>query len=178
MLSVQDLALIVVASQLGLLVSGLVLVVRNGWKRKTRVIIIALYLQIFGYLWQVLTPVNVAWSFWFMAIGAFIFGSMLPVVNSLFHSTIQVFVEPELQGRVTSIVAAAAGAILPLGMLISGPLAEILGIRELFILAIATGALAVTCMWFLTNLSSLDHTENLEANKESLPVEKTITPSS
>lgn len=176
--SLQDLALIVVASQLGLLISGSILAVKNGWKRKTKIIVIGLYLQLFGYLWQVVTPINFTWSFWFMAIGAFIFGSMLPVVNSLFQTIIQVIAPPELQGRVTSIVAAAAGAILPIGMLISGPLAEILGIRELFILAIATGFIVLTFMWFLTNLSSLDLAEDVNAKQESLSVEKAIIPSS
>ncbi|MHA2304683.1 MAG: MFS transporter [Candidatus Hodarchaeales archaeon] len=172
--SVQDLALVVIASQLGLLISGSILAVKNGWKRKARIIIIALYVQLFGYFWQVVTPINFTWSFWFMAIGAFIFGSMLPVVNSLFQTIIQVTAPPEIQGRVTSIVAAAAGAILPIGMLISGPLAEILGIRELFFLAVATGFFVVSFMWVFTNLSSLDHPEDVNVKQESVPKEKAM----
>ena len=71
--SVQDLALIVIASQLGLLLAGLFLSLKNSWKRKSVVIITAFYIQIIGYFWQVITPIGYEWSFWFMAIGSFIF---------------------------------------------------------------------------------------------------------
>ncbi len=67
---------------------------------------------------------------------------------------------------------AAAGAILPIGMLISGPLAELLGIRELFILAIAAGFFVITIMWVFTNISSLDLAEEVNAKPDPLSVEK------
>jgi DHA3 family macrolide efflux protein-like MFS transporter len=172
--SVQDLALVVVASQLGLLITGLILAVKNGWKQKTRVIVIALYIQILGYFLQVITPTGVDWRFRFMAIGAFIFGSMLPVVNSLFQTIIQVIIPPELQGRATSLVAALTGAVLPIGVLASGPLAEIFGIRELFMAAIVLGIFFVTIMWTFTNLLSLDHSEEVNINQEAISSEKVL----
>ncbi len=172
--SVQDLALVVIASQFGLLLTGLILTVKNGWKRKTRVIVIALYIQIFGYFLQVITPIGVDWRFRFMAIGAFILGSMLPVVNSLFQTIIQVIIPPELQGRVTSLVAAITGAVLPIGMLASGPLAKILGIRELFLAAIVTGLFFITIICSSTNILSLDHSEDVNINHEALSSETVI----
>lgn len=166
--TVQDLAFVVAASQLGLLISGLVLLLKNGWSRKTFVIIIAFYIQIFGYFLQVITPIGL---FWFMAIGAFVFGCMMPIINSLFRTIIHVVVPPELQGRVTAISAAITGAILPIGILASGPLAEVLGIQILFLIATILGFIILTVMWLFTDLRSLDKIQEIDVKSDVLPVE-------
>lgn len=172
--TVQDLALVVAASQLGLLLSGLILLIKNGWNKKVMVIIIAFYIQIAGYLIQVITPIGFEWSFWFMAIGAFIFGSMLPIVNSLFHTIIQVIVPPELQGRVTSIIAGITGSILPIGMIASGPLADIFGIQELFLVAIIIGFLVLSFVWFFTDVRLIDDYEEMGIYHDTVPTDQTM----
>ncbi len=172
--AVQDLALVVAASQLGLLLSGLILLIKKGSNKKVLIIIIAFYIQITGYLIQVITPIGFEWSFWFMAIGAFIFGSMLPIVNSLFHTIIQVIVPPELQGRVTSIIAGITGSILPIGMIASGPLADIFGIQELFLAAIVLGFLVLSFVWFFTNIRLIDDFEEMGIYKDTVPTDQTM----
>ncbi|UCE14672.1 MAG: MFS transporter, partial [Candidatus Heimdallarchaeota archaeon] len=166
--SVQDLAFVVAASQLGLLVSGIFLLIKNGWKRKIPVIIVALYIQIFGYLIQAITPIG---EFWFMAVGAFVFGSMLSIINSLYKTIIQVVVPPELQGRVNAITAALTGAILPIGVLATAPLAEIIGIVPLFLVTITISFITITLIWTLTDIRILDRFKDYTVDKEILPVE-------
>ena len=172
--TVQSLALIVAASQLGLLLSGLILLLKNRWNKKVLIIVIAFYIQITGYLIQVITPIGFEWSFWFMAIGAFIFGSMLPIVNSLFHTIIQVLVPPELQGRVTSIIAGITGSILPVGMIASGPLADIFGIQELFLAAIVLGFLVLSFAWFFTDIRLIDDYEEMGIYEDKVPTDQTM----
>ncbi|MFX0182138.1 MAG: MFS transporter [Candidatus Hodarchaeota archaeon] len=167
---VQDLAFIIAASQLGFLFSGILMLLKKDWNRKAFVIILGLYIQLFGYFMQVITPIGV---FEFMAVGAFIFGAMLPIINAMFRTILQVIVPPELQGRVTAISSAMAGAILPIGMLASGPLAESLGIVELFLLAIASSLVILTFMWIFTDLKYADKgIETSEIQKEVLPKRK------
>ncbi|MFX0085906.1 MAG: hypothetical protein ACFFAU_09540, partial [Candidatus Hodarchaeota archaeon] len=76
--------------------------------------------------------------------------------------------------RVTSLVAAITGAVLPIGMLASGPLAEILGIKELFLIAIVAGLFFITVLCTSTNILSLDHSEEMDLNHEALSSEKVI----
>ncbi|MFX0152643.1 MAG: MFS transporter [Candidatus Hodarchaeota archaeon] len=170
--TVQDLAFIIAASQLGFLFSGILMLIKKDWNRKAFVIILCLYLQLVGYFIQVITPIGV---FEFMAIGAFIFGAMLPIINSMFRTILQVVVPPELQGRVTAITAAMAGAILPIGMLASGPLAESLGIVELFIISIVMSLIILSLMYIFTDLKYADKgIETSEFQKEILPASKAM----
>lgn len=154
----HSLALIVVSMQIGLLLSGIILSLRNNWNRKTLMIVIAIYIQLFGYFIQAITPIGL---FWFMGIGAFIFGAMLPIINSMYRSIIQLVIPPELQGRVTAITTAMTGAFLPIGVIISGPLAEFLGFVPLFLLAIILSLITLTSVWFYTDLRSLDQIEKI-----------------
>ncbi|WP_455462873.1 MFS transporter [Candidatus Hodarchaeum mangrovi] len=164
-----DLALILGASQIGMLLSGIWILVKKDWRRKTFVIIIALYIQIFGYFLQVITPNGL---FWFMSIGAFIFGATLPISNAMFRTIFQVIVPPELQGRVTSITAAMSGSIMPIAMLISGPLADMLGYIELFLLSIVLAVIVITVMWLFTDLPALDKLREMTIQKETIPIPK------
>ncbi len=148
-----NLAMVLASSQMGLLLSGVMMLFKKEWKRKTLVIMIALYLQVAGYFLQVITPIGL---FWFMSIGAFIFGATLPISNSLYRTILQVVIPPEAQGRVSSITSAAAGSIMPIAMLTTGPLADLFGFVELFMLSIITGCIVLTYMWFFTDLRSLD----------------------
>ena len=154
----QNLALIVVSMQIGLLISGIILSLKNNWNRKTLMIVIAIYVQLFGYFIQAITPIGL---FWFMAIGSFIFGAMLPIINSMYRSIIQLVIPPELLGRVTAITTAMTGALLPLGVIISGPLSQFLGFVPLFLLAIILSLITLTGVWFYTDLRSLDQIEKI-----------------
>ena len=166
-----NLALIVVSMQIGLLISGIILSLKNNWNRKTLMIVIAIYVQLFGYFIQAITPIGL---FWFMGIGAFIFGAMLPIINSMYRSIIQLVIPPELLGRVTAITTAMTGALLPLGVIISGPLAEFLGFVPLFLLAIILSLITLTGVWFYTDLRSLDQIYRIGVVKDSFPTKEPI----
>jgi DHA3 family macrolide efflux protein-like MFS transporter len=170
--SVQDLAFIIAASQFGMLFSGIIILIKNGWKRKTLVIVMALYIQILGYFLQVITPIGL---FGFMALGAFIFGCMLPIINAMHRTIIQVVIPPELQGRVTAIATAMGGILLPFGMLASGPLADFLGTRVLFLIANVLCVMVITFMWLFTDLRSLDKYNDVDVPKETLSVQQMVS---
>lgn len=154
--TVTDLAFVIVLSQVGMLISGLFLLLKKEWKRKSAVIVFAFYIQLLGYFFQVITPFGV---FWWMGVGAFIFGAMMPIVDATFRTILQTIVPPDLQGRVTAIAASIAGATLPIGMLASGPLAEAFGMVNFFLFAILASFIVLTFAWFFTGLRSLDQTK-------------------
>jgi DHA3 family macrolide efflux protein-like MFS transporter len=169
---VQDLAFIIASSQLGFLFSGILMLIKKDWNRKAFIIILCLYLQLFGYFMQVITPIGV---FEFMAVGAFIFGAMLPIINATFRTILQVVVPPELQGRVTAITTAMTGAILPIGMLASGPLAESLGIVELFLISIIMSFIMLSLMYIFTDLRYADKgIDASEFQQDILPASKVM----
>ncbi len=68
-------------------------------------------------------------------------------------------------------VASIAAAVTPLGMIISGPLAELLGIPVLFIISLFLQTYLVLATWFLTDLRKIIREESKLKEKEQ-PEEK------
>jgi DHA3 family macrolide efflux protein-like MFS transporter len=73
-------------------------------------------------------------------------GFMNPIVNGPFMAVMQTAVAPDMQGRVFSLIQSASLAMMPLSLLIAGPIADKLGVRVWYVagglLCIVIGALA------------------------------------
>ena len=78
----------------------------------------------------------------------------------------QTVIPPDKQGRVLAISITIATAVAPIGMLISGPLAEILGIVFLFILSSILGIITIIIVWFFTNIRKLGDYQIPEQNQD------------
>jgi MFS transporter, DHA3 family, macrolide efflux protein len=68
-------------------------------------------------------------------------GLMTPITNGSYGAMLQSIIPPELQGRVFALIMSAATAIAPIGLLVAGPAADLLGVRTWFWLA---GAVCAT----------------------------------
>ena len=117
---------------LGMLLGGLVLSVWGGFKNRVVTSLIGLILQGFGVIAVGLAPaallgVGIA--------GIFVAGFMSPIVNGPLMAIMQTSVAPEMQGRVFGLLNSASQAATPIGLLIIGPLADLIGIRVPFVFA-------------------------------------------
>jgi MFS family permease len=63
-------------------------------------------------------------AFWIMLVSMFLIGFMMPMVNGPIHALFQSVVEPDMQGRVLSLVSSVAQAMMPLSLLIAGPVTD------------------------------------------------------
>ena len=93
--------------------------------------------------------------------GIFLAGLMSVLTNGPTFALLQTVVEESMQGRVMSLVLSLANAFTPLGLVISGPLAEVNGIRSWFILTSIVFALAG--LFVLRN----EDVRNIEINDKS-----------
>ena len=91
----------------------------------------------------------------------------LPIVSSLTSTFIQTTVPLDKMGRVSSISAAISASILPIGTILSGPLAEILGISLLFFYCAILGLIVTSSIWTLTNIRKVD-LDNVTENREKI----------
>ena len=66
--------------------------------------------------------------------GMFVAGFMNPITNGPFFALLQSKVEADMQGRVLGLVQSAAAAMMPLSLLIAGPVADALGVRIWYLL--------------------------------------------
>lgn len=81
--------------------------------------------------------------------GNFVTGFMSPMANGPLMAILQARVAPEMQGRVLALIQSGATAMMPLSLLLAGPLADAVGVRVWYVAggllcaAIALSGLAV-----------------------------------
>lgn len=114
----------------GVITGGLLLSIWGGCRRKINTTMSGLIGMGAGIL---LVGFSSPAGYWLAFAGLVIAGLMNPLVNGPLFALIQTKVEPEMQGRVMSLVSSLAGAMSPLGMLIAAPVAEWLGIQSWYI---------------------------------------------
>ena len=67
--------------------------------------------------------------------GMFLSGFMNPMTNGPLFAIVQARVEPQMQGRVFTLLTSVASAMVPLAMLIAGPISDLVGVRIWYFVA-------------------------------------------
>jgi DHA3 family macrolide efflux protein-like MFS transporter len=78
-----------------------------------------------------LVPSNL---FWLGVVSAFFAAAMIPIINGPVHAILQSMVEPEMQGRVFTLVGSLGSAMAPLGLIVAGPVADAIGVQSWYII--------------------------------------------
>jgi len=111
---------------IGAVAGGLLLSVWGGFRRRMVTSLMGIIGIGIGTLIVGLAPATVFWMAW---TGVLFIGLMSPVANGPLMAIIQARVDPEVQGRVFTLLRSASGAMSPLGMAIAGPVADWMGVR-------------------------------------------------
>lgn len=159
----QNYAMVSAFLQGGIVIGAIIALSKKNWKHKELIILSSVVIGVTGYSLTALAPKG---NFLMISIGALIHASMIPIANTMFLTILQTSIPAKTQGRVFSIVASIAAAVTPLGMLISGPLAETFGIRLLFIMSLCFQLVTLILTWFLTSLKSYIKAQQKDAITE------------
>ena len=62
-------------------------------------------------------------------------GLFVPLANGPIQAILQMTVSPELQGRVFTLMGSLAGAMVPVGLALAAPIADLLGVRAWYLVA-------------------------------------------
>lgn len=120
------------AEGLGLLAGGLLLGAWGGFKRRVVTSLVGVIGVGAGILLVGLAPANL----YFLALASLVLvGVMLSLANGPMFAIFQSSISPEMQGRMFTIINSVAGAMSPLGMAISAPVGEFLGVRAWYWIA-------------------------------------------
>ena len=147
-------ALTLIFFQGGMILGALIPFIKKQWAHKARVIFICLGITMIGYIILALAPRG---TYFIIALGAATMGLSFPIISTLSTTIIQTVVPLEKMGRIMSINQTITILILPLGTILSGPLAEILGIPLLFFYSAELGLIIAFSLWTLTNIRKLDY---------------------
>ncbi|MDR0272000.1 MAG: MFS transporter [Clostridiales bacterium] len=136
----QRLALAESAFFVGMLLGGLTIGIWGGFKNRSRTMALSTFLLGVGTV-----GLGLISGFWFYAICMGFTGLILNWFNPPMMATLQSTVEPALMGRVFSVLMMMSSLMMPLGMILWGPLGDAVDIRYILI---GTGA-AVFFMGFV-----------------------------
>jgi len=115
----------------GMILGGLALSIWGGFRRRVVTSLVGLVGLGLGMLLIGFTPAS---AFTMAILAAFIVGVMQPIVNGPLIAVVQAAVEPEMQGRVFTLISSGAGAMSPLGLLIAAPVADYFGVRTWYVI--------------------------------------------
>jgi MFS transporter, DHA3 family, macrolide efflux protein len=115
---------------IGVVAGGLMLSVWGGFKRRVVTSLLGIIGMGIGTLIVGLSPVG---AFTMALLGMLVAGFMNPIVNGPFMAVMQTAVAPDMQGRVFSLIQSASLAMMPLSLLLAGPIADKLGVRVWYV---------------------------------------------
>lgn len=156
------LALTLAFFQGGMIFGALITSIKKEWNNKIRVIFISMIIALIGYIIFGIAPTG---SYIILIIGGVIMGINLPIINALYQTFIQTTVPADKIGRVTSIDHTFSMSISPLGTILCGPLAEIIGIPSLFFYSGLIGIICTMSFWSFTNIRKVDIDSKSELKK-------------
>lgn len=116
----------------GMVAGGLALGVWGGFKSKMITSLTGVTVMGIGAVIVGLAPANL---FLVMIAGMVVLGLANPIANGPLSAILQERITPEMQGRVFALIGAGANAISPIATLISGPVAEVFGLRSWYLVA-------------------------------------------
>ncbi len=127
---VWKLATLEIAFSVGMVLGGVAIAVWGG--TKNRITMIAASSLIFGAL---SIGMGLSTNLWVFLSFMFLIGIVVPFFSTPAMTLLQERVEPERQGRVFGFVGIVMSVTMPLGMVVFGPLAEIVSVESLLIVA-------------------------------------------
>ena len=155
----SDLALILTGFNLGMIIGAVITSLKRNWKHKIFVYFSGLMITM-----GTLSTLGFAPKGYFilMAGVAVITGMTLPIVNTIYMTIIQTVVPADKMGRVSSVDQSLSMAIFPIGTLLSGPLAELIGVQNLFIYSAFIGVIITFLTWRFTKVRRINYDDKFE----------------
>lgn len=141
-----QLAMVETAFGVGVIAGGALLGAWGGLRRRIHTTLVGVIGIGLGVILAGLTPAH---AFFVLLIAFFWVGAAQVFANGPLMAVFQSAVQPDMQGRVFSLLAAGATAMMPLGLLLAGPVADLLGVRVWYLFGGGACAL-VACLAFFT----------------------------
>jgi DHA3 family macrolide efflux protein-like MFS transporter len=141
----------------GVIVGGVLLSIWGGFKRR----IVTSFSGIIGIgLGVILTGFVPANMFFLLLAAQFVIGFTQVFANGPLMAIMQSTVAPDMQGRVFSLLGAGATAMMPLSLLIAGPISDALGIRFWYVFGGVVCILMTVIAFFVPAIMNIEDNHN------------------
>jgi len=122
------LSAIEIAFSIGMTVGGLLVAAFGGFKNRMVTMLVAL-----AFLSTMTVGLGIAGNFWVYLAVLVIQGLTIPFYNTPATVMLQEKVDPAYMGRVFSVMGMLSSSVMPIAMLVFGPLGDVLDLRWIFI---------------------------------------------
>ena len=147
---------------IGMILGGILLSIWGGFKKRIVTSLTSIAAFSFAILAIAAAPSD---KFWIMLVSMFAFGFLMPLVNGPIHALFQSLIEPNMQGRVLSLINSVAGAMMPISLLLAGPVSDATSLQTWFWIAgILNLAIALTG-FFVPALIRIEENHHSNAGK-------------
>ena len=153
----------------GIIAGGLILGVWGGFTRRIVTCLTFVILQSIAIIAFSFTTENL---FFFGLAMVFIAGMCGAFINGPLTAIFQSVVAKDAQGRFFALVGSISGAMMPLGLLVAGPLADAIGVRLTFLISAAAIFIFTSAGFFSRDLMNLENKKSIEepaAAKKPIP---------
>jgi len=149
----------------GLIAGGLVLGAWGGFKKRIRTSMLGLIGLGLGMLVLGFIPAD---KFWMAILSAFFAAAMLPFVDGPIHAIVQAVIEPDMQGRVFTLMGSLSAAMAPLGLIIAGPVADAIGVQSWYLIGGGSAIIMAVLGFSLPAVMNIEdnHKHTAEAAQE------------
>jgi len=145
------------AMGIGMFVGGGVLGAWGGFKRNIVTSLLGLMGMGLGTLIFAVAPST---ALWLIVIGALLIGIMTTMTMGPFYAMIQTIVEPDMQARVFSLLNSVGSAMVPLGLLVAGPVADRFSIQVWFLFGGLLCLVMAVCGFFIPAVMQIESRGN------------------
>jgi DHA3 family macrolide efflux protein-like MFS transporter len=162
--TVVDFSMVSMSFNIGMFIGGITTALKKNWKHKMRIIYIAYIIMGIGNILIASVPKgHIILIVFFSPITGF----AIPFINSLYFTLIHLRVPQDKVGRVLSIDTSLSFIAIPIGTLLAGPLANIMGTANLFLTSAILSMIIISLFYILTNMRSLGVIKEIENQENS-----------
>ena len=164
----MDMALVSAGMSFAVVAGALASSAKKEWKNKVNIFLLGTMMVFIGIAIIALTPFQ---QFWVMFVGSLIgfFGD--PILQAMLRTIIQFTIPPEAMGRVGSILRMMTSVAMPLGIILSGPIADLIEIKYLFLSASLLGVFVVGFAYAFSPIRHMDDSEFGKNGNDVEPIE-------
>lgn len=159
---VMQLGLVDSCLGIGVILGGLLLSIWGGFKKRIQTCMLGIIGMGIGILIFGILPSNL---FYVAMGGIFLLGIMEALANGPLDALLQATVDPDMLGRVFSLLIAGARAMSPLSLLVAGPVSDWLGLRTWYMFGGSACILMALSALFIPAIM------NMEGNQQRKPAE-------
>lgn len=162
----QHLAALESAFGAGIILGGISLSAWGGFKKRIVTALSGVVGIAVGIMLMGLVPANL---FGLLLVSGLIAGAAQVFANGPLGAIFQSAVAPDYQGRVLSLVNTGATAMMPLSLIIAGPVSDVLGVRVWFVVG-GIICLAMACIaWAIPAIMNLEQNNAAAASSSAEP---------